>query len=326
MVNTVAGQFVDITTPGHAWVEVYIDGIGWAQVEVTGSDPAEVPNSEKESIKITPSYVFKHYDGSPLYAEDRVDADAKLSELLRNGYTYSVKVIGERTEVGRSESVIESFSLYDPLGNDVTEQFELQKTSGVIEVFPKERKVIRAYLYQLQKYYDGKPLSFEEGDYKFFDIEEGLNVNIDLDISLNFVGSISLAEINKNITDHVSFTVFKNGEDVTGDYSLVFDIDKDSDPYYVPIKIDKRAIELTSATESKVYDGKPLSNEIVTVTKGSLAEGDTLFATVNGHISEPGEIENVILPRSVKVMDKDGNDVTKNYSIIIKNGTLSIVK
>lgn len=326
MVNTVAGQFVDVTTPGHAWVEVYIDGIGWAQVEVTGSDPAEAPNSEKESIKITPSYVFKHYDGSPLYAEDHVDADAKLSELLRNGYTYSVKVIGDRTEVGRSESVIESFSLYDPLGNDVTEQFELQKTSGVIEVFPEERKVIRAYLYQLQKYYDGKPLSFEEGDYKFFDIEEGLNVNIDLDISLNFVGSISLAEINKNITDHVSFTVFKNGEDVTGDYSLVFDIDKDSDPYYVPIKIDKRAIEITSATESKVYDGKPLSNEIVTVTKGSLAEGDTLFATVNGHISEPGEIENVILPRSVKVMDKDGNDVTKNYSIIIKNGTLSIVK
>ena len=281
---------------------------------------------EKEIISVTPSYVFKNYDGEPLYAEDRVDADAKLSELLRNGYTYTVKVTGERTEVGRAESVIESFSLYDPFGNDVTEQFEIVKTSGVIEVFPKERKVIRAYLYQLQKYYDGKPLSFEEGDYKLLGIEDGLSVKLDLNISLTTVGSLSLAEINEKITDHVSFTVFKNGADVTADYSLVFDIDKDSDPYYVPIKIDKRVIEITSATESKVYDGVPLSNETVTVTKGSLAEGDTLLAAVSGHISEPGEIENVILQSSVKITDKHGNDVTKNYSIIIKNGTLSIVK
>ena len=38
MVETEAGKFVEITSPGHAWVEVYIDGIGWIQVEVTGSE------------------------------------------------------------------------------------------------------------------------------------------------------------------------------------------------------------------------------------------------------------------------------------------------
>ncbi len=38
MLEVTAGEWNEITTPGHAWVEVYLDGLGWVAVEVTGSD------------------------------------------------------------------------------------------------------------------------------------------------------------------------------------------------------------------------------------------------------------------------------------------------
>ena len=99
----------------------------------------------------------------------------------------------------------------------------------------------------------------------------------------------------------------------------------DTSDSYVPMRVDPRNIELTSASQSKLEDGKPLSNGTVTVTKGSLVAGHTLTATAIGEITSVGETPNMIDLSSVVIKDRSGKDVTDNYKIIYHTGTLTVI-
>ena len=321
MVETYKDTFVDITTPGHAWVEVYIDGVGWIQVEVTGSDSGNHNNM----IEITPTYLYKSYDGTYLYAENKVDADGLLSTLLEKGYTYEVKVSGAQLNVGKSASVIESFTLFDPYGNDVTDRYKIHYREGVLQVYPANREFVKVYLYQLQKYYDGTPLMFEDGDYEIIEAESGVTLDISFNISQTDVGSVTLAEINENIDQYVSYRVYKNGMDMTQKYILIFETFDHTEPYYVPLRVDPRSVELASATQSKLEDGEALSNSTVTISQGSLVVGHRLEAFAIGYIDAPGSVDNIIDVDNVKVYDREGKNVTQNYIFSTKEGVLTII-
>ena len=318
MIETKKDVFVEIKNPGHAWVEIYIDGIGWVYVEVTGG------LEMKTEINITPSYTYKSYDGTYLYPQQKVDADIALGELIDKGYSYSVQISGSQLEVGTSESVIDSFTLYDPEGKDVTDQFIVNTSNGVLEVFPEGHSIIKIYLYQLQKYYDGTPLRYEDEDYEIIDIPEGLTLKVNFNIELTDVGAITLADINKNIESCISYRVYKGNDDVTKYYSLICDVFETTDSSYIPIRVDNRYIEITSASENKVDNGKPLQNSTVTVTLGSLVSGHKLSAVATGYLDVVGSTENFVDEHNVIITDRDGNDVTQNYAIMIIPGTLTI--
>ncbi len=323
---TKAGEFVDVTSPGHAWVEVYLDGIGWIPVEVTPGDgvpggvPGGTPGDSKPIIDVTPKFVYKDYDGSYLYAENEVGYNQSIKWLIDNGYSYTVEVKGERLNPGSSESTVVSFEIYDKDGKKVTSEFEIRFKNGVVRVHGKS---IKLYLYQIQKYYDGTPLEYEDGDYEIIDMPEGYTLDLDINISITGVGFLTLDEINKNIDSYITYRVYsKDGDDITDAVSIVFD---DSDKTYIPIKIDKCEIELTTASEKKEYeDGIELTNEEVRVSKGNLAPGHKLYANAIGIITDVGMVYNEIDPLSVYVLDADGNDVTGNYEITVVLGILEI--
>lgn len=324
-VETVAGQFVDVKSTEYAWIEVYYNSIGWVYVDVTPAEEEE-QTPEKETISLTPAYVYKKYDGKLVFPEHRISPDSKLSDLLKQGYTYTTEIVNGRIDIGRTMTQVLKFQLFDPKGNEVTNEYNYRFNFGIVEVFPQDQKIIQVYMYALQKYYDGTSLTFEDGDFRIIEIEEGVDLTIKPKFSLTDAGCVTLAELNEKSKEYFDFTVTKNGADVTSEYAVVFVAPEEIAERYVPIRVDQRAIELTSASESKVYDGETLSNGNVTVTKGALLSGDTLHVTVNGAISEIGEMPNVIIPASVKITDQNGKDVTKNYKITIKNGTLSIIK
>lgn len=325
MVQTKKDTFVDIKSPGHAWVEVYIDGVGWIQVEVTGSSSDDL--DKKETITVTPAYTHKFYDGEYLYPDARVDADSALSYLLDEGYTYSVEISGRQLEIGTSASKIETFILYDPDGNDVTDNFNIIYRDGILQVLPGEDRVIKIYLYQLQKYYDGAPLSYADDDYEILYIPDGVEINLTLNISLTDVGYLTLTDINQNISQYASYQVYKNGRNVTSSYSIIFDVFEGTDSSYIPIMVSPRPIEITSASQSKKDDGNPLTNSNVFVSYGSLVEGHTLSAIAMGYIDSVGSVENTIDYFSIGIFDEDGKWVLSNYEIVmINNGTLTITE
>jgi len=76
--------------------------------------------------------------------------------------------------------------------------------------------------------------------------------------------------------------------------------------------ISEKTITVTAASESKKYDGTPLTNSGFSCTEGVLVSGDVLTAVVEGSATNVGdEGKNVV--KSYKVM-RGGADVTGNYT------------
>ena len=76
--------------------------------------------------------------------------------------------------------------------------------------------------------------------------------------------------------------------------------------------ISEKTITVTAASESKKYDGTPLTNNGFSCTEGVLVPGDVLMAVVEGSATNVGdEGKNVV--KSYKVM-RGGADVTGNYT------------
>ena len=321
LVRTEKDEFTDITMPGHAWVEVYIDGIGWMQVEVTGGYGDD--SFEKQVIEVQPEYTYKEYDGKPLYAQNQITGNNKLASLIELGYTYQVTVSGSQTQVGIGESKITSFRLFDPNGRDVTDEFVIRYQKGILEVLSRGIEVIPVYLYQLQKYYDGSPLAFEELDFEF-DLPEDVRMEISLNISLTDVGVLTLSDLNADISEYATYRVYRksDGADVTDDYRIVFQ-SAEATSVYIPIRVDRQMITVTAESQTKLYDGTPLTNGNAYVSFGFLADGHRMECITEGSITEIGETFNIVT--WVVIYDRDGNDVTSNYDIETQMGELKII-
>ena len=88
--------------------------------------------------------------------------------------------------------------------------------------------------------------------------------------------------------------------------------------------ISEKTIAVTAASDSKKYDGTPLTNNGFSCTEGVLVSGDVLTAVVEGSATNVGdEGKNVV--KSYKVM-RGGADVTGNYTFTNSvDGTLTIL-
>ena len=309
----------------HAWVEVYIDGAGWIEIEATGSNDFGLNGSggkaPKPSITIKPVYRSKVFDGTPLTASSLIEYDPVLSELAANGYFWSLRVGGSVGMVGRGKSIPTSFTLYDPVGIDVTDQFNIIFESGTLEVFDSDTYVVKIGLARLHKQYDGTPLAFGPSDCS---ITDPAGVSLNLNISMTDVGYLTLSELNENAHKYV--TVSRGLDDY--DKKIVVTFTQLSSAVWSTamaepiLKIEQRAITVTASSASKLFDGTPLTSNVTYITKGDLCDGHTMKVTLEGSVNRPGSEENKIM--RVVIKNKLGEDVTANYKITTVSGTLTI--
>lgn len=332
-----AGNAVGVSSEqGHAWVEVYIQGAGWIKVEVTGHGEGSgngegdgshgggsgiggggtaVPGEYSPLVlDIKPVDVFKKYDGSPLYAVDNIeganlDTLVTLKSLLDNGYTYTVTVSGQRTEYGVSDSIINSFLLYDKYGRNVTNDYKVSYTKGRVRITSSP---IIINVFSLQKYYDGQPLAYKSADYWIGNRSElpaELILNFNLQGTLTNAGILPLSSL-----ESLTYQVIVNGSNLTDNYSLVFQGE--------PLRVDRRLVEITSTSAVKIYDGLPLTAGSSWVSKGSLVSGHSFDATVNGSITDIGSAPNTF--SRLTLQDSNSINVMGNYRVMLKSGTLTV--
>lgn len=327
MLDVQGGQWNEIASPGHAWVEVYVDGLGWIQVEVTGSAddpdipdiPVTPPELAKPELVLIPAFGHKTYDGTPLYAVNELTLTPELEALLELGYTYTVRVSGSQKDVGDGFSVVSEFILYDPDGADVTENFRLVKQSGLLRVTTASVEVL---LYPTVKTYDGRPALWSEGDYAVLSLPDGAILTLTVTIPADSLGYVTLTDLNRRIADYVTYRVEQNGEDVTAQYPIVFTLPEGMEDTPI-LTVKARSLELTAASETRVDDGRPLTNATVYITKGTLAPGHTLTATAQGTQTGVGTSDNTV--GDVVIRDQNGKDVTSLYSIRRVKGTLTLL-
>ncbi|MBO7196030.1 MAG: transglutaminase domain-containing protein, partial [Clostridia bacterium] len=332
--STIAGEVSEIySNQGHAWVEVYINGLGWVNVEVTGSGSGlDIPGgnhteTKKETIVVTPLYQHKIYDGKPLVAENKIsELDPVLAELLANDYRYEVTVEGYQYGVGKSNSYVTSFTLYDPSGNEVNDRYNIVFEDGLLEV---AYGIISIYLYEKTYEYNGHSFSYGLDEYAIISMPANVRFEMhSINISLKNVGSLSSNEINKDIRKYLTYSIYSGNSstDVWENY-IVTVVNFMDGGEYVPIKVNPREIVVATGSESKYYDSKPLTNDTYYVSKGQLADGHRLNIEVIGSITAVGSVSNTVDISSLVIYDADGNIVTKNYNVVgYELGTLEVMK
>ncbi len=87
------------------------------------------------------------------------------------------------------------------------------------------------------------------------------------------------------------------------------------------ISVRQRSLIVQAGSAEKVYDGTPLTCLEWSLVEGSLHRGHHVSAVFDGSQTEPGESSNVV---TLRVLDSNNIDVTKEYSIQYLAGTLTV--
>lgn len=324
LVKTEANVQADVKD-AHSWVEVFVEGYGWMQIEVTFGE-------DKIDVTFKPQDATKPYDGKPLTSDtiEIVNPSEQVSALFAKGYKFSGNISGSQTDAGTSKSKIDDVKIYDEKGNDVTYKFNVTLDEGLLTVTPVTLDV---FLYHISKTYDGKPLSYTGN--KFYSIKnediKALGYTFDFVVVFNNVNvhTLTAADINENISEYVLFRVMNGDKDISANFTVnivPYDSEVDAAEYIVA-QINPRTLEITSASQIKYYtEGAKLMNSDVEITKGTLVSGQKLIAVASSVLDKVGSVENVVDPKTVFILDAEANDVTPNYRITIKHGTLTFIE
>ena len=161
------------------------------------------------------------------------------------------------------------------------------------------------------KIYDGTPLVDGSWTLNRGELKKGHR------LSVTVTGTQTNVGISEN---YISVCVLdKNGADVSSDYNIV------TRPGALNVK--QRSITVKASSAMKVYDGEPLMSAGYKLESPiQLVEGHSLTVTVEGHVvgnpdrqeSAPNNVTNV------KIVNRSGQDVTKNYAITTVPGTLTV--
>lgn len=246
------------------------------------------------TLTVTTHGASKPYDGTALTASGEISG-------FVNGETASFATTGSQTLVGTSAN---SYAItWDGTAKESNYNV-VEGAIGTLEVTPSQ-VTINVTPHGGSKVYDGKPLTSAGIDV------DGLPAGFTLEAATK--GTITdagelLAEID------ASTIVIRNaaGEDVTAQFANVT-------CGKAPLIVTKRPVTVTSATDSKVYDGAALTKHEAMVTAGSLVEGESFGYDFTGAQTAVGTSDNTFTVKA------GANTSLDNYEITQVNGTLTVI-
>ena len=246
------------------------------------------------TLTVTTHGASKPYDGTALTASGEISG-------FVNGETASFATTGSQTLVGTSAN---SYAItWDGTAKESNYNV-VEGAIGTLEVTPSQ-VAINVTPHGGSKVYDGKPLISAGIDV------DGLPAGFTLEAATK--GTITdagelLAEID------ASTIVIRNaaGEDVTAQFVNVT-------CGKAPLIVTKRPVTVTSATDSKVYDGAALTKHEAMVTAGSLVEGESFGYDFTGAQTAVGTSDNTFTVKA------GANTSLDNYEITQVNGTLTVI-
>ena len=308
--ETIPGEWTDVKEPGHAWVEVYINGLGWIPVEVTGSAEND-PDAITEITVYPPLDDMKLFDGTPL-----TPSDVLYTGKLKPGHSIdkeSATFIGSITYPGTCVSSIDQIRIVDEAGNDVSDQYKINRKDGKLEVFYRTVRVITDSAW---KKYDGTPLIAHGYTYNNYAststpteyvIAEGHRLDFQFNASITNYGIVDNT-IEGGVDGIKVYDA--EGNDVTAGYSFKITNGK------LQIYYDKLVYKTPSAT--KEYDGLPLSSEGVQLMQGQLMPGHRIEVFNFASLTNVGKVSNTF---EYRIYDENGQDITAHYKVEVDSSS-----
>ena len=275
-----------------------VDGTG--KYIVTEANPGTLTIS-KRKVTLTSASDEKVYDGTALTNGTVTVGGA---DGFADGEGAAYDVTGSRTVVGESDNTF----TYTLNKGTKADNYTIEKTEGKLKVTPVTDEVVVTIKENAgTAKYDGTEKTVT--GYTVTNISNKLYTEKDF----TFNGT---AEVKG--TDAGTYDMALKASDfanTNANFSKVtFKIEDGQ------LVIEKRKVTLTSASDSKVYDGTPLTNDTVTVGGDGFVAGEVTDIKATGSVTNvsEGEVTNTI---TFKTSDKFNAD---NYTIINDEGTLTI--
>ena len=276
--------------------------VGTITVTITGV--GNYTGKVTRTYSITPrEYTITTLDGTKVY-DGKALTNFGLVDGIVYGETYSFKTTGSQTEVGSSDNTYE----FKWDGTALKSNYKLAKESiGKLTVkaksiipdepdTPEEKKTGITVNEPSDSMYDGQE---HKELLTVKDAKTGKELVSGTEYAVAYTGDL----VNAGT---VTITVTGKGN-YTGTFTKTY-------------KITKRSVTLTSATESKTYDGNPLTNTSIKVSGDGFAKGEGATYEVTGSQTEVGDSANAF---EYKLNE---NTLASNYDITKVVGTLTVTR
>ena len=274
--KTEDGQWILFNTASE--LPQYVDaGSYQISVKVVNDGVESVPKTatvliQPREITLTSGSDQKVYDGKPL-TKDEVNI---TGDGFVEGEGVTWKVTGSQTDVGTSKNAF----TYSFSEGTKEQNYKVTKVEGNLTVVPsKDTVTVTIKENSGTEKYDGTEKTVT--GYEVISISNPKYLRTDF----TFEGN---AEVKG--TDAGTYNMELKQEDFTNINrnfkNVVFVIEDGT------LTITKRNVTLTSADDSKCYDGTPLTNDKITVTGDGFAEGEGVTCKVTGSQTEVGSSEN----------------------------------
>ena len=319
--------------------DVTVSGDGFAEGEgatynVTGSQLDVGSSKNTFDCELNANTKAKNYEITKKYGDLTVTAVSAQIVITANsktevysgqavtdsGYTYTgkladgdkleVEVVGSQTDKGSSDNVVRSYKVTRD-GVDVTNNYTFGASQkGTLTVNPRPVTLTSG---GGEKEYDGTPLTNST-------------------VTVGGSGFVKGEGATYNVTGS---QLYVGSSDNTFDYTL--NDNTKADNYIITKELGKLTVTQKSSeitikafSDSKLYDGTPLTNARYEFTHNILAKGDVLHVTVEGSITNyedgvDGKVANVVT--DYYVTNSNGDVITENYKFAPSiNGTLEIIR
>ena len=263
----------------------------------------------KRSVMLTSADLKKVYDGTPLTNGNTPVTEMSGTEKAfpeGEGVTYTFT--GSQTNVGESEN---KFTFKVNKGTN-EKNYSFEVAFGQLEVTPVTEEVIVTITGRTDEMpYDGK----EHSVFGYDVTVSNALYNPKEDMQFNGID----ADATAKGTDAGQYNIGLTAEHFTNKSNNFTNVTFVVTDGYV--KINPRAVTLTSETAGKTYDGTALEKPVVTVGGDGFVEGQVKEIKATGSVTNAGSVANTITFTPDKETFKEGN-----YAITKTEGTLTIAK
>ncbi len=249
---------------------------------------------EKRTVTITARNVSRNYDGTAF-----TDGNYTVTgDGFIEGEGATISVTGTIKYVGSATNTV-SYTLSDGTNSD---NYDITTVNGSLTIL-QSSIALTLTSDSDSKTYDGTALT--KSSYSF----SGTLASGDV-IEITYTGTITNSGTAANA---YTYRIMNGTTDVTANYVITKNVGT--------LTINKRAITITSDSDSKTYDGTALTKSSYSFS-GTLADGNEIEITYTGTITNSGTADNAYTYRILN----GSTDVTENYSVTKIAGTLTINK
>ena len=246
------------------------------------------------------------YDGTEKTVEGLESVNVSI-----DGVPYTItglRASASGVDAGEYESCVEGTAVVlDADGNDVSQQFSVTGVNGLLKILPREITFTSA---SASKPYDGSPLTAEEVEVGGAGFAPGEGAD------WAFTGSRTLVGTAEN---SFTYSLQSGTKESNYDVTVVFG------SLNVTSRDALYEVTLTANSDTVRYDGE---RHTVSGFKSTRFTADGHEYRVEGLKASASGIEAGVYTTRTEgtavVLDADGNDVTDQFAVIVKNGTLRI--